>query len=63
VRLAPDNAALLFALVRESGLSNTQVDIVNSAWVANEPYESFGVIGDPSADAAFESFLDLMEGR
>jgi lipoprotein-anchoring transpeptidase ErfK/SrfK len=62
VRLAPDNAALLFTLVRENGLANTQVDITNSAWVS-KPYESFGVIGGPSADMDFESFLDLMDGR
>jgi hypothetical protein len=63
VRLALDNAALLFSLVQEKGLENTQVDITSSAWVMKKPYESFGVIGDQSADADFESFLDLMDGR
>ncbi len=62
VRLAPDNAALLFALVQENGLANTQVDITSFAWVS-KPYESFGVIGDHSANTDFESFLDLMDGR
>jgi len=63
VRLAPDNAALLFTLVQETGLANTQVDIMNSAWVVSKPYESFGVIGDKSANTDFDSFLDLMDGR
>ena len=63
VRLAPDNAALLFTLVQENGLANTQVDIMSSAWVVSKPYEFFGVIGDKSANTDFESFLDLMDGR
>jgi lipoprotein-anchoring transpeptidase ErfK/SrfK len=62
VRLAPGNAALLFTLVQQNGLGNTQVEVVSSAW-AKKPYESFGVIGDQSAGMNFDSFIELLDGR
>jgi hypothetical protein len=62
VRLAPDNAALLFNLVRQQSLGSTQIEVNSSAWEA-KPYESFGVIGDRSADVSFDSFIKLLDGR
>jgi lipoprotein-anchoring transpeptidase ErfK/SrfK len=61
VRLAPDNAALLYGLVEEKGLDSTEVEIVNSAW-ETKPYESFGALGDRPA-RGFESVIEISGGR
>jgi lipoprotein-anchoring transpeptidase ErfK/SrfK len=50
VRLAPKNAAKLFALVQAQGLEETRVEIIGSDWQAAQRLEennsSFEIIGD-----------------
>lgn len=61
VRLAPDNAALLFDLVRTHGLADTEVEIVGGGF-ADEVYLPRSVIDGESSRLDFDRFLRLLDG-
>jgi len=61
VRLAPDNAALLFDLVQAHGLADTEVEIVGGGF-AGEAYIPPSVIGRDSSRLDFDRFIQLLDG-
>jgi len=61
VRLAPDNAAVLFDLVQAHGLVDTEVEIIGGG-LAGDTYLPPSVIGGGAARLDFDRFLRLLDG-
>ncbi len=57
VRISPENAAILYELVRENGLENTKVVLAGSSSgeVARSKTRPRGVSSEPSSDAAYRN--------
>lgn len=61
VRLAPDNAAVLFSLVQAHGLADTEVEIVGGGF-ADDPYLWPSAGGDESSRLDLDRFIRLLDG-
>jgi lipoprotein-anchoring transpeptidase ErfK/SrfK len=61
VRLAPDNAAVLFSLVQAHGLADTEVEIVGGGF-AGGPYAPPSVVGGRPSPLDFDRFIRLLDG-